>query len=359
MKTNLTIIFIFFLLSCGGDKSTGVAVIKIDYIAEHQLFIENLLELNPELNPDTLETRIKKEIVVSDGTEYYQISKISLNNLGLSNLPTSISYLDSLTTLDISNNQLSDLPDAICSLDIIDGPNFIFSENHFCDASILPPCIIQIINFTEQKCDYNYDEEDFQFIQELIQANNIDTNGVNAVNEIYDNVTWVISENTNEYDQYVLRINKIEWDDKNISTIPDQIGFLDSLSWLELENNIIETIPGTIGGLIKLEYLQLYNNRLTYLPKSIGYLKNLRELYIHNNSLDTLAFNFTELTSLRIFWVENNNLSSLPQTLCSLISSGSLPNSTFYYYWNNICTQEDACNMSNMNFDENEQNCDF
>ena len=78
MKTNLTIIFIFFLLSCGGDKSTGVAVIKIDYIAEHQLFIENLLELNPELNSDTLETRIKKEIVVSDGTEYYQISKINL-----------------------------------------------------------------------------------------------------------------------------------------------------------------------------------------------------------------------------------------------------------------------------------------
>ena len=170
--------FIFFLFSCGGDSVTNPP--SIEYIAEHQLFIENLLELNPELNSDTLETRIKKEIVISGGTEYYQISKISLNNLGLSNLPTSISYLDSLTTLDISNNQLSDLPDAICSLDIIDGPNFIFSENHFCDASILPPCIIQIINFTEQKCDYNYDEEDFQFIQELIKANNIDTNGYTA-----------------------------------------------------------------------------------------------------------------------------------------------------------------------------------
>ena len=223
----------------------------------------------------------------------------------------------------------------------------------------MPPCILEIINFPEQKCDKVYEEDDYQFIQELIVANKIDTNDVNAVNAIYDNVHWTTTENKNEFGQFILRIKKIEWDNKNISEIPDQIGFLDSLSWLELENNIIETIPGTIGGLIKLEYLQLYNNRLTYLPKSIGYLKNLRELYIHNNSLDTLAFNFTELTSLRIFWVENNNLSSLPQSLCSLISSESLPNSTFYYYKNNICTQDDACNMSNMNFDENEQNCDF
>ena len=76
MKTNLTIMFIFFLFSCGEDSVTNPP--SIEYIAEHQLFMENLLELNPELNPDTLETRIKKEIVVSDGTEYYQISKISL-----------------------------------------------------------------------------------------------------------------------------------------------------------------------------------------------------------------------------------------------------------------------------------------
>ena len=103
MKTNFTIIFILFLFSCGGDSVTNPP--SIEYIAEHLLFIENLLELNPELNSDTLETRIKKEIVISGGTEYYQISKISLSNLGLSNLPTSISYLDSLTTLDISNNQ--------------------------------------------------------------------------------------------------------------------------------------------------------------------------------------------------------------------------------------------------------------
>ena len=58
------------------------------------------------------------------------------------------------------------------------------------------------------------------------------------MNEIFDNVKWVISENTNDYDQYVLMIGKIEWNDQNISKIPKTIGLLDSLVWLELENKI-------------------------------------------------------------------------------------------------------------------------
>ena len=76
--------------------------------------------------------------------------------------------------------------------------------------------------------------------------------------EIFDNVTWVPSDSINDYSQHVLRIKKIEWNDKNISKIPEQIGFLDSLHWLELENNLIDTIPGTIGSLLSLEYLRCH-----------------------------------------------------------------------------------------------------
>ncbi len=341
MKKLLPIIITLFIYTCGGKSSTRVAEDQIEYRADHKIFIESLLELNSELNADTLEARITKKLVIIDATEYYQISKVSLNNLGLSNLPPSINYLDSLTTLDISNNQLADLPNAICSLDIIDGTNFLFNDNLLCDASILPPCIIEIVDFTKQNCDTDYDEEDFQFIQEFIIMNDIDS----ISTEIFDNVTWVPSDSINDYSQHVLRIKKIEWNDKNISKIPEQIGFLDSLHWLELENNLIDTIPGTIGSLLSLEYLQLYNNKLTYLPESIGYLKDLRELYIHDNNLDTLSFSFEALTSLSEFWVQKNNLTSLPSSLCDLIDV-SLPASAFYYYENNICILEDACNRS-------------
>ena len=345
MRTTSTIIFIFLLFFFSCKKSTGVVNYNIEYIAGHKLFIENLLELNTELNSDTLYARITKISVIIDETEYYRISKVSLNNLGLSNLPESISYLDSLITLDISNNQLSDLPETICSLDVLDGANFLFDDNHLCDASALPPCILEIINFTEQKCDVAYEEDDFQFIQELIVANKIDTNDVNAVNTIYDNVHWTTTENKNEFGQFILRIKKIEWDNKNISIIPHTIGFLDSLNWLELENNIIDTIPGNISQLSKLEYFQAYSNGLKSLPEGLGQLVNLKQLLIQDNLLDTLSFDFTNLTSLSEFWVEDNNLTSLPQSLCELITAESLPVAAFQYYGNKICNSANACNL--------------
>jgi len=341
MKTNFTVIFIFILFFCGCKKSTGVDKVEIEYKVEHKLFIENLLELNLELNSDTLETRITNTKVTIDGTEYYQITGANFNDLGLSYLPETISYLDSLTTLDISNNQLLDLPDALCSLDIIDGANFLFNDNHLCEASILPPCILEIINFTEQKCDKAYEEDDYQFIQELITANNIDGS---KVNEIYDNVHWTTTENKNEFDQFILRITKIEWNDQNISKIPEQIGFLDSLNWLELENNQIDSIPGTIGSLEKLEYLQIYSNRITNLTPKIGDLHNLIEFHAHDNLIDILAFSFDSLTTLKSFWIQKNKLTSLPQSLCDLIDRGLLPSSDFHYHENNICNPVDACN---------------
>jgi len=353
MRTTSTIIIIFLLFCFSCDKSTGVVVDDIEYHQKDEVFIQNLLELNTELNSDTLDARITKIKVIIDETEYYRISKVSLNNLGLSKLPSSIDYLDSLTTLDISNNQLSDLPETICSLDVIDGANFLFNDNHLCDASALPPCILEVINFTEQKCDVAYEEDDFQFIQELIVANKIDTNDVNAVNAIYDNVHWTTTENKNEFDQFILRIEKIEWDEKNISTIPHTIGFLDSLNWLELENNIIDTIPGNISQLSKLEYLQVYSNGLKSLPEGLGQLSNLKQLLIQDNLLDTLSFDFSKLTSLSEFWVEDNNLTSLPPSLCELITAESLPVAAFQYYGNKICNSADAC----PNLSINEQDC--
>ena len=130
MRFSFTITFILLLFCSGCNKSTGVVDDDTEYLQEDKVFIQNLLGLNTELNSDTLEARITKIVVIIDGTEYYRISEVSLNNLGLSDLPTSISYLDSLITLDISNNQLLDLPDAICSLDVIDSDKFLFNDNH-------------------------------------------------------------------------------------------------------------------------------------------------------------------------------------------------------------------------------------
>ena len=58
MRTTFTITFIFLLFCSGCNKSTGVVVDDIEYHQKDEVFIQTLLELNTELNSDTLDARI-------------------------------------------------------------------------------------------------------------------------------------------------------------------------------------------------------------------------------------------------------------------------------------------------------------
>lgn len=70
---------------------------------------------------------------------------------------------------------------------------------------------------------------------------------------------------------------------KSLSDIPDAIGKLHNLTYLELSNNQISIIPESIGNLTSLAYLSLYNNPLTTLPDSFANLVNLKVLDLSGN----------------------------------------------------------------------------
>ena len=169
-------IFIVVLITTTFNTSVFAkrAAIVIDYDTNEVLF---------EVNADTLNFKpyFKKSLVLicddnKDGTMGLIINKpiddnlmtkmlldLDIENTRLSNAkiyfggPVNLdtgfflhgSNYHTDKTLNISNNQISDLPDAICSLDVIDGTNFLFNDNILCDASTLPPCIIELIDFTE------------------------------------------------------------------------------------------------------------------------------------------------------------------------------------------------------------------
>ena len=66
MRTTSTIIFIFLLFCFSCNKSTGVVIDDIEYHQKDEVFIQNLLEINTELNSDTLDARITKIKVIID-----------------------------------------------------------------------------------------------------------------------------------------------------------------------------------------------------------------------------------------------------------------------------------------------------
>ena len=71
--------------------------------------------------------------------------------------------------------------------------------------------------------------------------------------------------------------------DTIITHLPEQIGKLKHLQWLELSNTGLMTLPDSIGKLSSLVYLYLPHNKLTSLPTTITNTRSLHTLILNNN----------------------------------------------------------------------------
>jgi Leucine-rich repeat (LRR) protein len=86
--------------------------------------------------------------------------------------------------------------------------------------------------------------------------------------------------------------------------IPDGIGLLTKLTFLDLYNNrLMDTIPSSIGQLQSLQYLYLGQNMLLFdsFPQSVSTMTNLVELWVDNipNLSGTLPLAIGGLTNLQ------------------------------------------------------------
>ncbi|KAI7819044.1 hypothetical protein BC939DRAFT_270972 [Gamsiella multidivaricata] len=86
---------------------------------------------------------------------------------------------------------------------------------------------------------------------------------------------------------------------------------LRSLEILKLDNNSISSIPLTIGSLKRLKTLSISNNLLSSLPEEIGQLESLAELDLHSNSLGELPVAIWKC-SLTMLNASSNLLETFP-----------------------------------------------
>ena len=130
-----------------------------------------------------------------------------------------------------------------------------------------------------------------------------------------------------------------------ITSVPDNIGDLSSLNYLNLHFNQITNIPETIGGLVQLTELFLENNLIETLPESIGNLSNLVTLNINENQLISIPESIGTLGSLEELLLFNNELTFLPESICNIF-----PNLSYYdFSANYICPPYPDC-IENVGF---------
>jgi len=107
---------------------------------------------------------------------------------------------------------------------------------------------------------------------------------------------------------------------KEISKLPEEIGYLTNLTSLDVRNNRISLLPKEISNLTNLKTLNLARNQFSYFPIEVIKLINLEELDIESNKLTMLPPEIGRLTKLRKFNLFYNQLKSLPNEIGNMIS---------------------------------------
>ncbi len=103
-----------------------------------------------------------------------------------------------------------------------------------------------------------------------------------------------------------------------LESLPESFGHLSDLLHLNIENNQLRTLPESFGKLHNLRELFLVNNQLQELPESFGHLHSLQKLFLRDNQLRTLPESFWQLHNLRELSLWNNQLQSLPERIGQL-----------------------------------------
>jgi Leucine-rich repeat (LRR) protein len=261
--------------------------------------------------------------------ELVSLESLNVSNNQLTSVPEQISGLIKLRNLQLQNNLLAALPSGIGNL-----ANLESLELKNNQLASLPPEIGELVNLLELP----------------LQSNNL--NGLPAEIGKLANLHYLWAED-NQLMSLPLQIGqltnlrsltlhanqlralpgeignlrkltRLTLNRNRLTKLPSEIGDLSNLQELELGNNELQALPSEIGNLRKLRSLNLYHNRLGKLPSEMGGLNNLTSLSISNNQLAVLPSEIGGLTRLQSLDLDNNQLATLPREICDLQNLQSL-----------------------------------
>jgi Leucine-rich repeat (LRR) protein len=213
------------------------------------------------------------------GKEYSaDITALCLAYQGLTTIPEEIKYFTNLEYLDLSNNQITAIPEHIFDSLI----NLRWLHLYHNKITTIPGHVFDsLINLREL---YLFE------------------NQITAVPEnIFDNMTNLI---------------RLSIHDNQITAIPEHLfDSLTNLKYLYLNKNNITAIPEHIfDNLTNLYELDLSKNKITEIPDHIfDSLINLHRLYLYNSLVTTIPQHiFDRLTNLEILNLSDNQITVIP-----------------------------------------------
>lgn len=205
-----------------------------------------------------------------------KLLEINLSNNVMVMLPYRMAELSALRSITVDANKLTDFPGVLCSMVTLEAIQLAGNE-----ITEIPEAIGALTALTSLVLDSNQ-------ITKLPEA-------IGKLRRLE-----------------VLSVpnNKIEW-------LPF-IGELENLRMLDISCNDLKDLPPAIGSLERLEFLDARINQFSELPEELGNCEALRLLSLSNNQLGRLPESLGSLRRLNVLRLGANGLTRLPYSLCLL-----------------------------------------
>ena len=250
-----------------------------------------------------------------------ELKRLSLSQNLIQGLPGDrLKDLKNLVELNVSSNQLTEIPENIIELEELEILDF--SSN---PIETLPEGIFRLCNLTNLKLNQMLLEslpEDFGSLSNL---KNLDLrkNVFQSLPQSFSNLTQleVLDLGENYFEHFPPQICSLQsldelWLDENqIEILPPEISKLEDITFLDLSQNLLNSFPDEISHFTKLSNLYLSDNLISRLPEGIGSLSNLEILNLDKNKLIDLTPYIGNCAKLEEITLVENALRQLPNSI--------------------------------------------
>lgn len=307
---------------------TGLARVK----RENQFYLIDNKKTEYELSTNTIIVPSTKALDLSNQqlTELpetvlssTQLEILLLNGNEIRYIKPSISRMHKLSRLYLYNNDLKNLPPSIGELS-----NLILLDVGINDLTEIPPDISQLTKLTELIL---YDNSLIELPESIGQLNNLffldlSKNLLSMLPEGFKDLKAlkILAISDNQFKEVPLPLKDLsglkmlDLGINQIESIPDWIGNYPSLTHLHIRNNMLDKLPGTLQNLDSLKEFIADNNLITGLPDGFGQLKNIEVLDLSYNQLTNFPDEILELPLLSALYLSGNSIQTLPGELTKL-----------------------------------------
>ncbi|KAJ2778163.1 hypothetical protein GGI15_004258 [Coemansia interrupta] len=115
--------------------------------------------------------------------------------------------------------------------------------------------------------------------------------------------------------KYVSNITSLILSNNALAELPDEIGHLRQLQFIDVNNNELETLPATIAYCQNLKLIYARSNKLNVLPSSIRHLHGLTKVDLYNNRIDSVPPCLWRLPMLEALDLSHNPIRTLPSRM--------------------------------------------